>query len=421
MDPREERGRELARLGKIKRTGRRWSVPSQRGMVNGVGGVGYLVDPEAESCTCPDYELRRTKCKHMHAVEYVIVWEQSRDADGSVSETLTIKRKTYAQDWPAYNAAQANEQEHVEMLLRGLCDGVQQPAQGKGRPRLPLADLVYSAVLKVYGTMSGRRAQSDLRNCRAKGRISVAPSYNSVFRALESPELTPILTALIEESALPVRDIERQFSQDSTGFSTTTYDRWVTQKHGTKRDHVYRPFVKLHAFVGTLTNIITTVKVTDGGDAPLLPPMLATTVKNGFAVEEVSADKAYLSRANVDAIRAVGATPYIPFKENSTGAGPQMWREMYAFFMERRPEFLAHYHRRSNVETAFWMVKAKFGGGVRSKLAVARRNEVLAKVLCHNLCVLTTTFYESGLTPNFWKADLGQTGVPASILDGRRT
>ena len=46
-----------------------------------------------------------------------------------------------------------------------------------------------------------------------------------------------------------------------------------------------------------------------------------------------------------------------------------------------------HYHKRSNVETAFSMIKAKFGGVVRSKTPVAQMSEVLVKILCHNICV----------------------------------
>jgi transposase len=341
--------------------------------------------------------LYKVKCKHIHAVEFVIAWEDN--GDGTVTETRSVKI-TYAQNWSAYNAAQVNEQEHVETLLRALCDGIQQPPQTKGRPRLPLRDLVYSAVLKVYSTMSGRRAQTDVRNCHAKGHLSAAPSYNSIFRAFENPSLTPILKTLIEESALPLRTVERQFSQDSTGFSSCTYARWFDEKWGGERKR--HDFVKLHAFVGTHTNIITAAEVTDAADCPMLEPLLNATVSAGFNVQEVSADKAYLSKRNVELIRATGATPYIPFKENSSGRGPEMWREMFAVYMLKRPEFLAHYHRRSNVETTFAMIKSKFGTAVRSKLPVAQANEVLAKVLCHNLCCLVMSFYETGLKPAFW-------------------
>ncbi len=46
--------------------------------------------------------------------------------------------------------------------------------------------------------------------------------------------------------------------------------------------------------------------------------------------------------------------PYIPFKVNT--AVPKdnsIWAEMYHYFMYNREEFLAHYHKRSNVET-YW-------------------------------------------------------------------
>lgn len=394
---RETRGRALARCGGIRAMRQqRWTVPSQ------AGAGAYLVDLAGKTCNCPDFELRGVKCKHQYAVEFFIVYQQN--PDGTVSETVAVRR-TYRQAWPAYNAAQVNEQAHVERMLRGLCDGIQQPPRGKGRPRLPLRDLVYAAVLKVYGGMSGRRAQTDLRNCRERGMIAVAPSYNSVFRAFESADLTPILTALVEESAAPLRDLERQFSPDTTGFSTVTYERWFDQKHGKLCSR--NRFVKLHAMIGTNTNVVTSAIVSDAGDAPMLPALLDATTANGFNVEEVSADKGYLSKANVEKIVDAGAVAYIPFKDNSTGEGPAIWREMFAFFMIKRPEFLAHYHRRSNAESAFSMMKAKFGPAVRSKLPVAQVNEVLAKVICHNLACLVSAIYESGLEPRFWIAEAG--------------
>jgi len=395
-DWREARGRQLASAARIRAYsgGHRFSVPSA------TGAGSYVVDLIAKSCTCPDHELRGAKCKHQHAVEFTIVWEQSVGADGSVTQTVAVRRKTYPQDWPAYNAAQAVEKERVEVLLRGLCDGIVEPVQKIGRPRIPLRDAVFAAVHKVYTTMSGRRAQSDARACLERGLVAWAPHYNSVFRTLESPAVTLILRALVEESALPLREVERDFSQDSTGFSTVVYDRWFDEKHGKMRaDH---PWVKLHALTGNKTNVIAWAMVSDSGDCPLLVPALEHTAK-WFQIDAVACDKAYLARYNVEAICAVGAVPYIPFKENSTGAGPENWRRMWSQFMLDRPKFLDHYHRRSNVESTFWMVKSKFGGSVRSKLPVAQANEVYAKLVCHNLAVLVSAMHELGVEPTFWR------------------
>ena len=47
------------------------------------------------------------------------------------------------------------------------------------------------------------------------------------------------------------------------------------------------------------------------------------------------------------------------------------------------------------------MVKAKFGDALRSKSDSAQFNELLCKVLCHNLCVLIQSIYELGIEPEF--------------------
>ena len=45
------------------------------------------------------------------------------------------------------------------------------------------------------------------------------------------------------------------------------------------------------------------------------------------------------------------------------------------------------------------MVKAKFGPAVRAKDPVAMVNEVLLKLLCHNIVVLVQAVYDLGIDP----------------------
>jgi hypothetical protein len=54
-----------------------------------------------------------------------------------------------------------------------------------------------------------------------------------------------------------------------------------------------------------------------------------------------------------------------------------------------------------NVESVFSMIKGKFGDAVRSKSDVGQVNEVLAKVLCHNMCVLIRATHDLGVEPTF--------------------
>jgi transposase len=70
----------------------------------------------------------------------------------------------------------------------------------------------------------------------------------------------------------------------------------------------------------------------------------------------------------------------------------------------RNEEFLVHYHKRSNAETTFHIIKSKFGDSVRSKTEAAQVNEVLLKVLCHNICVVIQKMFELGIEPEFISA-----------------
>ena len=290
----------------------------------------------------------------------------------------------YKQEWPAYNRAQTNEKSHFLALLHELCTGIEEPIQTNGRPRLPLADIIFSAVFKTYSTMSGRRAVSDLRDAVAKGYLSKMPSYNSIFDYLKMELLTPYLRHLIFESALPLKSIESDFAADSSGFSTGQFMRWFDVKYGEKEDR--RMWLKLHLMCGVKTNIVTSVEVTDAysNDYPQYVRLVTNTAKLGFRMREVSADKAYLGATNMLATLKQGAIPYIPFKVNSMDASggtakSEVWSRMFHFYNLHRAEFLQHYHKRSNVETTFHMIKSKFGQRLRSKSLTAQINEAFVR------------------------------------------
>ncbi|HEY0393671.1 MAG TPA: transposase [Candidatus Elarobacter sp.] len=408
MDAREQRGLEIAATKKLRRKGELWLVPSQNGPET------YEVNPanrRGPSCTCPDFAARSAKCKHVYAVEFTVQRETIAPDGSTVSETIRV---TYRQEWPAYNAAQTNEKAFVALLLRDLCRGIDNPVNKRGRPRLPFSDTIFCATMKVYARTSGRRCMTDIHEYEAKGYIDRAPHYNSIFNAFDNADLTPVLKRLIEESAVPLMTLETDFAIDSSGFSTSEYQRWYSAKYGREMNRV--KWLKAHVMVGTKTNVVTSVEITDNygpnaQDTLHLPALLNNTVRRGFGVEMLSADKAYLTRKNLVAIEEARAFPLIPFKSNSVPnnmhrdrTGQALWQKMYFFYMYRREEFLSHYHRRSNVETTFSMIKAKFGTRIQSKSAVAQVNELLCKILCHNLCCLIQSMFELKVEPEFWKA-----------------
>src|SRR5215210_8500956 len=260
-------------------------------------------------------------------------------------------------NWTAYNAAQSEEKHRFVELLADLCSTVPQPKQeGKGRPRLPLSDMLFASVYKVYVGFSARRFTSDLRDAFVGRHINSTPHFNSVNRYIADPQLTGILKELITASSLPLKAVESDFAVDSSGFSTSRFVRWFNKKYGREVDN--RMWVKVHLMCSVHTKIVSSVEVSGWmvHDTNYFVPLVEETAKH-FGIREVAADKAYLGRKNLHAVEAAGATPFVPFKSNTLApAEDSAWSRMYHYFMFNRAEFMTHYHKRSNVESAFSML-----------------------------------------------------------------
>jgi transposase len=407
MQTRQIRGLEIASQSQRQITYQEtfWAVPSQ------TSGKTYAVTLNPPYCTCPDYKKTVVKCKHIFAVEYHIAKES-----GAMLPDVPEQepKKTYKQDWPAYTLAQVNEKAKFLELLFALCEGMEDAPQHMGRPRIGLADRIFATVFKVYECRSGRRFMSDLREAKQRGYLSQMPHFNSISRYIESKELTPILKRLIVESSLPLKEVEWDFAVDASGFSTGVYQKWDEAKWGSARtlygekvpNEVNRKdWMKAHIMCGVKTNIVTSVEITDahGGDSPRFRPLVETTAK-GFPIQSVAADKAYSAEKNLKLVLLNGGQPYIAFRSNATDKNRrsgQVWKKLFLQYQYNQEAFMNHYHRRSNVETTFSMIKRKFGERLRTKTETAQTNELLCKILCHNLCVVIQSMYELGVTVTF--------------------
>ncbi len=385
MDAREQRAEEIAAGGKIALGDGCFLVPSQSSPMLYKVAIG-----PRPTCTCEDYELREKVCKHIIAVRLFV---QRMTVDNPVPDrtepTPKVKRKTYGQAWEQYNAAATNEKFHFQELLADLCSSVEEPvAPGRvGRPPIPLADQIFAAVykslsqnrrnitnltrivmidggfgigFKVYSTVSGRRFMCDLEDAHERGHVARLPHFNSVFRALENPAIRPILVDFIRQSALPLKEVESDFAVDSSGFTTCKFTRWFDVKYGVTREKA--EWVKVHICCGVKTNVITAVEIKDkdAADVTQFPALIEATAK-GFKISEASADKAYAATDCFNAVEGVGGKLYAAFKSNATGGVGGIYEKMFHLFCLNREAYLQHYHKRSNVESTFSMVKRKFG------------------------------------------------------------
>jgi transposase len=400
MEARQQRGIVIAAMCKLNKTPDCWLVPSQS-----KGETIYRVDPSAQTCSCPDHTDAGHKCKHLFAVECVM--KRETRPDGTTIETKSItftEKKTYKQNWPAYNLAQTTEKKRFLVLLHDLCrnlpDPVRPPTRGP-KPHL-VRDSIFAMVYKVYCGFSSRRFHTDLQEAHERGYTTRPIPGMKVTSFHENADYTPILTELIAKSAAPLAAVETDFAVDSSGFSTSKFERWYDEKYGvTKRTCTW---VKCHVACGVKTNVVTAVRILEqhSGDSPQLKPLVNETAKT-FTVREFSADKAYTSNENFETVANVGGTLYAAFKSNTTGGIGGLFEKMFHYFQFQRDEYMGHYHKRSNVESVFSSIKRVFGDSVRSKTDAAMKNEVLCKILAHNLCCLIHEQEELGIAPIFWK------------------
>ena len=418
VEMRELKALELAARSKITYADGVWSVPSQV-----VATKTYRVTlGESPSCECEDWALRQqgqhfdpkaAPCKHILAARLTCERDHGGNPPPIVTDAVP-KRPTYTQNWPAYNQAQAQEKDRLQVLLADLCSGIVEPPQTSGRKRVPLSDRIFAVCFKVWSTLSSRRFNCDMERAHELGYLSREVHYNKVSCFMEDEELTPFLRAMVVRSALPLKSIETEFAVDSSGFSTSRFIKWFDCKHGVeRREH---DWCKVHLVCGVKTHVVTAAVIynRDAADSPLLPELLKTTTDN-FTVKEMSGDKGYLSIENVEAIFDAGGVPFIAPKSNTTGGAGGLFQKMYHYYQYRREEFLRHYHKRSNVESVFGAVKRKFGDSVRSKLPVAMKNEVLAKLVCNNLCAVILSQIELGIEAEFWQNEQDD-GERPSIL-----
>lgn len=397
LKERKEKGLQIATTQKVVEQNGVWLVPSQNDPRKTYKVVLSLTK---STCTCEDFVGRGIRCKHIFAVDIAITKTLNKDGSTTITQT---KRITYPQDWVNYDKAQTRQKELFLKLLNDLVKNIPEKELPKraGRPELSMQEMVFGSALKVFTTFSLRRFMTDIKEAEAKGYIQHIPHFTLLSVYMRKPEMIPVLNRLISLSALPLRSVESKFAIDSTGFRTTRFTQYCKEKHNTNREH---DWVKAHICSGTSTHIITGIEVLEenSGDSPQFIPLAKKTYENGFTIQEMSADKAYSSRANNEYIGEIGGTPYIMFKSDATGRakGSVIWKKMYNFFVYNRDQFLMHYHSRSNIESTNNMIKTKFTDVVRSKDKIAQINEVLLKALCHNLCVLISEMFELGIEPN---------------------
>jgi transposase len=316
----------------------------------------------------------------------------------NTKEVIEKVKQKYTQAWPQYNAAKTRERLISEELLLELLDNLQEPRHFMGRRPFNIKEKILCMFIYCYGGYSSRRTMSEIEIAKRRKLLTKTPHFNSVLNMFRDSSLTKTLFNLVEITALPLRQFEETFSVDASGFSSCFYERWFDVR--TQSNSKRKKWMKLNLIVGNRTNVVVSLLVYGGNrhESKGLPKLVKNTSRF-FNAKEISADKGYLSNKNLNAISGIGAIPFIPFKSNTSNVkrGRSLWKAMFQYFKDHNEDFLKHYHKRSNSETAFSMIKRNFRSYLRTKTFTSQVNELLVLCLCHNLGVLVQESFELGL------------------------
>jgi hypothetical protein len=348
------------------------------------------------------------------------------------------RRERYEQDWKAIAKAQANEVADFIKLLRDLSRLIPEELsfqQAKGRHRIPLSDVAFAMIFKVYFGFPGRvlgnrhEERSPLMQLYAGGVISRPMHWNSIGHHMRDVRMSEVLEYLIETSALALIPVEKgelthrvlplveaaggDFSADAT-----IIDGAVRRKKGTKgyRGQEEYDICKLHIMTGNVSKVITACAIEDRGtmESPMFPGLLHTTAKL-FPIANVYGDAAYAgvrSYALVDALKAKG---WFRFSESHTGASGGVFGRVFKWANAHEDEFNEKLAKRNAVEATISSYKRVLAGGIRHKTAslrgkvqTAMKNEAYSMAVAHNIRVIIQFIYLVGLAPKFLPATKDQ-------------
>jgi len=258
-----------------------------------------------------------------------------------------------------------------------------------GRPPADPRTVAICLLIRAIFRLSYRSVYSLLASSskyRSICRIKHLPAYNTVQEHVKDVSES-YLNELVAQTSTAIMRIQRRdvcsSACDGTGIATRKYERWLNVRNSKKSRK--RRFVKLHAHVTTDREMpfFLSARVTKGykNESPRLKCLMKQKSRI-IALENVTLDKAFLSRRNAQLIADYGANPVIQLKSNVTAhsKGYPAWNRMIHEAWENTIAYEEKYNRRTVIEGIFGAFKHRFGREVASKI----RHNQNVEVLCMN-------------------------------------
>lgn len=288
------------------------------------------------------------------------------------------------------------EKENFLKAMNLFLDGINlEVEQYQGRPRVMKRDVVKCLLVKTYHQFSYRRAMYDIEDLFHQGKVNQIIQRPTLIKYMLDPELTKELQKLIGLSSLSFVNKTTCIIFDSTWFPKMLRLSGNTLKERFKGNIKIPSFVKtmkLHVSMCRDTKIITHAipSIGTAHDSPFFKELLEESVKLGFKIDELLADKGYLSKDSYKLAEEYGIKAFIDFRANVNvkRGGSKLWAQQLILSRENPKEWKESYRNRVLVESLFSTIKRKWGNYLRSRNETAEFNEMLLLSLVHNLTVI---------------------------------
>jgi len=187
---------------------------------------------------------------------------------------------------------------------------------------------------------------------------------------------------------------------DSSGIRTDKRSTWFCLR--IKKEISKRNCDKLHLAVCSDLLLILNWRITawKKNDSPFLIKLLRNFKRLGI----VLADKGYLSRKNFQFCMDKGGCAFIPFQKRNK-ISPQSypaWKFALVLYKKCNDFYMDIYHRRSQIECVFSVIKKRFGDKVNCKSASMRRKEIALRLISYNLKILICYLYANENNLPLW-------------------
>lgn len=280
--------------------------------------------------------------------------------------------------------------------IRDLADSFPfwQRRKQTGRPPADERDLLIGFLLRQFFDLTFRQTQGLMECFKDYFGFQKIPSHTLLSKKNQSKRWHHlwkrfhrfIMDGLFRRKAI--------ITTDASGFS----GRRRTWKETPHAIRAVEDWVKVHAAIETDDFFVLNYELTKSNvhDSQMFDDVWDDVPNNIIPIRSL-ADAAYHGENCLQVALKHGATPIHGIKINAVYRRyPETaYQRMVSFFTHWPNRYKSLYGKRNHAETAFGMMKSRFGYRIRCRSKIGRKNEVHSKINAHNIRMLAQLDFKS--------------------------